>query len=160
MRHVIAILAGLTLFSSWCVAGTFQYIQLVDGSELRAEVISFSEDTYTLRSTSLGEVKIPADKIRTISTQPKAATANSLAPTATSVGSAMDNVRRSLMGDKNAMTKIESLQDDPVVKDILNDEATMRAINSGDISALMNNPKIKALMENPTIREITQSGQF
>jgi len=142
------------------VAGTLQYIQLVDGSELRAEVISFSADTYTLRSTSLGEVKIPADKIRTISTQPKATAANSVAPTATSGGSAMDNVRRSLMEDKNAMTKIESLQDDPVVKDILNDEATMRAINSGDLSALMNNPKIKALMENSAIREITQGGQF
>ena len=160
MRHVIAILAGLTLFSSWCVAGTLQYIQLVDGSELRAEVISFSADTYTLRSTSLGEVKIPADKIRTISTQPKATAANSVAPTATSGGSAVDNVRRSLMEDKNAMTKIESLQDDPVVKDILNDEATMRAINSGDLSALVNNPKIKALMENRAIREMTQSGQF
>jgi len=160
MRHVIAILAGLTLFSSWCVAGTLQYIQLVDGSELRAEVISFSADTYILRSTSLGEVKIPADKIRTISTQPKAAAANSVAPTATSGGSAMDNIRQSLMEDKNAMTNIESLQDDPVVKDILNDEATMRAINSGDLSALMNNPKIKALMENPAIREMTQSGQF
>jgi hypothetical protein len=142
------------------MAGTLQYIQLVDGSELRAEVISFSADTYTLRSTSLGEVKIPAGKIRTISTQPKAAAANSVAPTATSGGSAMDNVRRSLMEDKNAMTKIESLQDDPVVKDILNDEATMRAINSGDLSALMNNPKIKALMENPAIKEITQSSQF
>ena len=160
MRHLnVIVLAVFAMFSWAALAGPQQYIQLVDGSEIRAEVIAFNADTYTLRSTSLGEIQIPAAKIRTISTQANAVAGNATEPTSNG-GSAMDNVRRSIMEDKEAMANIESLQDDPVVQDILNDDATMRAINSGDLSALMNNPKIKALMENPAIRDITQSGKF
>jgi len=160
MRHLNAVgLAVFTILSWSAVAGTLQYIQLVDGSEIRAEVIALDADMYTIRSTSLGEIQIPAAKIRTISTESKAV-ANNAAPPSSAGGSAMDNVRRSIMEDPAAMSKIESLQDDPVVQDILSDDATMRAINSGDLSALMNNPKIKALMENPAIRDITQNGQY
>ena len=159
MKHLnVIVLAGFTFLSSWVVAGTPQYIQLVDGSEIRAEVVALDAEMYTLRSASLGELKIPAAKIRTISTESKAV-ANNASSASSTGGSTMDNVRRSIMDDRDAMAKIESLQDDPVVKDILSDEATMRAINSGDLSSLMSNPKIKALMENPAIRDITQSGQ-
>lgn len=56
------------------------------------------------------------------------------------------------------MVKIESMQNDPLVKDILNDAATMRAINTGDVSTLMNDPKIKALMEHSTVRDLSQGG--
>lgn len=55
------------------------------------------------------------------------------------------------------MAKIETLQNDPLVKDILNDEATMRALNAGDLDTLMNDPKIKALMEHSTVQDLTRS---
>ncbi len=70
----------------------------------------------------------------------------------------IDSVRDSLIQDPDAMSKIEALQNDPLVKNILNDETTMRAIQAGDLDSLMNDPKIKALMENSTVQEITTGG--
>ena len=44
------------------------------------------------------------------------------------------------------------------MQQILGDENTMRAVQAGDLSALMNDPKVRALMNHPTIREL--SGQY
>ena len=137
-----------------CSAAPAQDIELIDGSIVRAEVVSLSNGTYKLRSDSLGDVQIPAAKIKSISTYGHSSTVTSSAP----VGTAhIDSVRKSIVEDPNAMAKIETLQNDPLVKDILNDEATMRALNAGDLNTLMNDPKIKALMEHSTVRDLTRS---
>ena len=141
--------------SSRAFAGPAQNIELTDGSIVRAEVVSLSGGTYTLRSDTLGEMRIPAAKIKSITIPEVAtATANSAAPSTAD----LDSIRNSLINNPTSMAKIESLQSDPLVQDILNDEATMRAINSGDVATLMNDPKIKALMEHSTVRDLSQSG--
>ena len=56
------------------------------------------------------------------------------------------------------MSKILSLQDDPLVQDILRDERLMQAIHAGNLGALMNDPKIRALMSHPTVRDL--GGQY
>jgi hypothetical protein len=139
-------------------ANELKFIQLVDGSKLRAEVVSLNNDIYTLRSASLGEIEIPADNVDSISATAPTDRAASTAGTTT--GPILDNVRRSLIENPEAMGKINQLQNDPLVQEIINDPVTMRAISSGDLSALMNNPKIKALMENPTVQDLTQSADF
>lgn len=145
------------LISAWAHAAPVQYIEFSDGSRVRAEVISLDEGTYTLRSETLGEIRIPADRINSISTR-------GLASTTTAPGlssqTQINSMRELLLQDPNAMANIQSLQNDPLVKDILNDEAAMRAINSGDFETLINDPRIKSLMEHSTVREITQGGNF
>ncbi len=156
MRLKNILLFLLTIFiSSQAFAGPTQNIELTDGSIVRAEVISLSDGTYTLRSDTLGDMRISAAKIKSIATPalPTAAANPAAASTAE-----LDSIRKSLINNPSSMAKIESLQNDPLVKDILNDEATMRAINTGDVSTLMNNPKIKALMEHSTVRDLSQSG--
>ncbi|MDA0824477.1 MAG: hypothetical protein O3C28_18945 [Proteobacteria bacterium] len=139
-------------------ANELKFIQLVDGSKLRAEVVSLNNDIYTLRSAALGEIEIPADNVDSISaTAPTDRTASTAS---TTTGPVLDNVRRSLIENPETMGKINQLQNDPMVQEIINDPVTMRAISSGDLSALMNNPKIKALMGNPTVRDLTQSADF
>jgi len=140
------------------LADTTQTIHLVDGSQLRAEVISLSDGTYTLRSNTLGEMKMSASKITLITAQGTASAAS--VATAPSESAVIDNIRKSITQNPDAMSKIDALQNDPMIKDILNDKKTMRAISQGDLSALMNNPKIKALMENSTVRELTQDASF
>lgn len=131
-------------------AGPARNIELVDGSVVRAEVISLEQGVYTLRSGGLGEMRIPAAQVKSITT-PGAPTA------AYPAGNVqIDDIRRSLAQDPNAIGSIQTLQNDPLVRSILNDEATMRAIQAGDLDRLMNDPKIKALMAHPTVREITQ----
>ena len=56
------------------------------------------------------------------------------------------------------MSKILSLQDDPLVQSILSDDRLMQSIHSGNLGALMNDPKIRALMSHPTVQDL--GGQY
>ncbi len=148
-------LLAAALIPALVLAGPQQHIKLIDGSVLRAEVISLDQGIYRLRSGSLGEIQIPAAKIQSIST---AAPAIVSATPARLDDARIKGLRETMIRDPGMMAKIESLQNEPEVKDILNDQETMRAIQSGDLDSLMNDPKIKALLENSTVREITQGG--
>jgi len=146
---------SLLLFSTLALAGPAQTIELTDGSVVRGEIVSLGNDIYTLKSDTLGTIEIPAAKVRTISNGQPAVAAGNVSPAATA---RVDTIRNSMMNDPAAMNKIQSLQSDPLVKNILDDEDTMRAINAGDLDSLMNDPKIKALMEHSTVQELTQGG--
>lgn len=145
------------LIPVWAHAVPVQHIEFSDGSHVRTEVISLDDGVYTLRSETLDEIRIPADRIKSISTQKLTSTA---ADPGSSTQAQITSMRESLLQNPNTMAKIRSLQNDPLVRDILSDEAAMRAINSGDLETLSNNPKFKALMEHSTVREITQGGSF
>jgi leucyl aminopeptidase len=60
-----------------------------------------------------------------------------------------------MMNDKEVMDKIHSLENDPEFQKILEDPEVMRAVNSGDVAALMANPQFLKLMNNRTVQEIT-----
>jgi hypothetical protein len=149
------LLLAAVLAPSLVPADGVQDIELVDGSRVRAEVVSLEQGVYRLRSDSLGEIRIPAAEIKSITRRQMGTTASD--PTRSHTAQ-IDSVRDSLIQDPDAMSKIEALQNDPLVKNILNDETTMRAIQAGDLDSLMNDPKIKALMENSTVQEITTGG--
>lgn len=65
---------------------------------------------------------------------------------------AVAGMQGALLADPKSREQVLSLQDDPQVKAILDDPATMRAVQSGDLGALMNDPKLRALLDNPTVR--------
>ena len=143
------------LASAAVAAGPVRDIALTDGSVVSAEVISLDNGIYTLRSDTLGDMQIPAAKIESIATREQTSTASASEPSA---NANIESLREAFVQDPNTMVKIQMLQNDPLVMDILNDEATMRAINAGDLGTLMNDPKIKALMDHSTVQEITRSG--
>jgi hypothetical protein len=61
-----------------------------------------------------------------------------------------------MMNDKEVMSKIQSLQNDPEFMKILEDPEVMKAVTSGNVSALMANPQFLKLMNNSTVRDIEQ----
>jgi hypothetical protein len=61
-----------------------------------------------------------------------------------------------MMSDKEVVEMILSLQNDPDVQKILQDPEIMKAVNAGDMDALLSNPKFMKLLENPTIHEIRE----
>jgi hypothetical protein len=69
---------------------------------------------------------------------------------------AVSNMQGALLADPASRDQVLSLGDDPQVQAILNDPATIRAIESGDLGVLMNDPKLRALLENPTVRALVQ----
>jgi len=65
---------------------------------------------------------------------------------------AVASMQSALLADPASREQLLSLQDDPQVRAILEDPATMRAVQSGDLGALLNDPKLRALLDNPTVR--------
>lgn len=127
-------------------AGELREIELKNGSLIYGEIISFSDGIFTLRSRTLGTVKIKESKIRAIRSK-------------ASVGQTGDQIQalqQRMMSDKEIVDMILSLQDDPDVQRVLQDPEIMNAVNSGDTNALLSNPKFMKLLESPAIQDITK----
>ena len=56
----------------------------------------------------------------------------------------------------DTMEAIRSLQSDPAFQDILNDPEITRALESGDMAALLANPKIGALVNHPIVQDVSK----
>jgi hypothetical protein len=136
-------------------AGEVRAIELKDGSIVTGEVVSLSNGKYTIRSSSLGAVLIEESKVRVIRPVAAPAAVNSGAPPDNRAGD-VRTLQDRMMNDKEIMSKIESLQNDPEFMRILEDPEVMKAVTSGDTAALMANPQFLKLMNNPTVRDIEQ----
>ncbi len=160
-------------------------IELIDGSTIRAQVLSMDGKTYRLRSETLGEVEIPEYRVKAIRTPKAQSGALQQHNTATSTPTpqfqpeteptvadtqpslpnspptaipSTDDLQHAFSQDPAAMSRILSMRDDPLVQNILSDERLMQAIHSGNLGELINDPKIRALMSHPTVQDL--GGQY
>ena len=131
-------------------AAEIKEIELTDGSIITGEVLSLSSGVYTIRTVSLGVLKIDDAKVRAIRPQGT--------PSAQRSGQTGDvkSLQDKMMSDRDVMGMIQSLKDDPQFTKILEDPEIMNAVQSGDTAALMANPKFLQLLNNPTVRDIQQ----
>ena len=157
--------------------GQLSRIELTDGSVIEAEVTSFDDGIYSLSSGSLGQIKIPASKIRRIEIslpgpQLPQAVAPAVLPTApaapNAIGSTqatqnssnseyktkMDSMAASIKNNPEVMDSVASLATDPAFQDMLNDPDIIAKVQAGDVQSLMNNPKFMNAIKNPKIKEI------
>ncbi|MGD9075056.1 MAG: hypothetical protein PVJ69_07580 [Desulfobacteraceae bacterium] len=135
---------GISLGSA--IAGEIKEIELKDGSVIYGEIVSFSGGVFTLRSKGLGTVKIEESKIRAIRSGSREGGKQGQ----------IQQLQKRMMSDKEVVEMILSLQNDPDVQKILQDPEIMKAVNAGDMDALLSNPKFMKLLENPTIHEIRE----
>lgn len=146
---IIVMLIMLPLSGS-LLAGETREIELTDGSVITGEVISLINGVYTFRTGALGILKLEEAKVRSIRQQGT----SSFRPS--SPGSDTKSLQDKMMSDKDVMSMIQSLKDDPQFTKILEDPEIMNAVSSGDTAALMANPKFLQLLHNPTVRDIQQ----
>lgn len=149
--------------------GTAREVELIDGSIIHAEVLSMDGKMYRLRSDTLGTIEVPESQVKAVRSpgespaHPQTAAEPISSPTTPPLAlpaptPTANDLQQTLSQNPAAMNKVISLQDDPLVQQVLGDENTMRAVQAGDVGALMNDPKIRALMNHPTVREL--SGQY
>ncbi len=156
MRTFIFFLFFSVLFlSQESRAGELRAIELRDGSIVTGEVLSLTNGRYTIHSVSLGTVLIEDSKVRAIRPAAAPAAANSAAISDNTTGD-VSALQNKMMNDKEIMSKIESLRNDPEFMKVLEDPEVMKAVNAGDLSALMANPRFLKLMNNSTVRDIGQ----
>jgi len=148
------IILCVSLSGTLCADGPTE-IELIDGSVLSGEIISFREGVYTVRSSSLGTIEINESQIRLIRVQPsETATGKTAVPTNTSVDKELKTLQEAITSDQQIMQMIISLQNDPDIQDLLQDTVIMEAVSSGDINTLMSNPKFRKILEKPDIQHI------
>jgi len=143
----------IALLISVAAAGEMREIELTDGSTITGEVESLKSGVYTIKSDSLGTIRIEDSKIRAIRTKSSVPASKVLSGTSSSAERAKD-LQNKMTGDKEIMVLIQSLQNDPDFKKILEDPEIMKAIQEGNFTALAADSRIKKLMNNPTVKEI------
>lgn len=131
-------------------AGETKEIELTDGSVITGEVVSLNNGVYTIRTGSLGTLKIDDAKVRAIRPQGTPSSRPSVQ------SSDIKSLENKMMSDHDVMTMIQSLKDDPQFTKVLEDPEIMNAVSSGDMATLMANPKFLQLLQNPTVRDIQQ----
>lgn len=152
MRWIrVALLSLFLLFVQNAVAGELQVIELTDGSRITGEVVSLVNGVYTIKSDSLGTVRLGASKVRLIRAQSAGASA--------SPSQEARALQEKMLSDEEIMSLIQSLQDDPDFQKVLEDPEIMKAVNAGDIPALIANPQFMKLLNNATVEKIRRKTQ-
>ena len=122
-------------------AGEIKEIQLKDGSIIHGEILSLADGIYTLKSVSIGTIKIEESKVYSI----------------ISIKVSMEQyegIQKHMMSDKEILSIILALQNDPDIQSVLEDPILMEAVNKGDMEALVSSPKFMKLLNNPKIQDI------
>jgi hypothetical protein len=136
-------------------AGEAGEIELVDGSVIRGEIVSFKEGVYTIRSEAIGSIEINESKIRTIRfTSQKTSRGAALGASEGSTPPGSQALQHALLSNEEIVPILLSLQNDPEIQEILSDPEIMDAVLAGDLQRLMSNPKFMELLNHPKVRRI------
>ena len=139
-------------------AGVTSQIQLVDGSVIQAEIISFSNGVYKLRSESLGTISVAEDRVQSIRPNKSqiSGTPAQLETADPPVGQKVQGLQQKLTSDPKTMEMLLDLRKDPSMIGVLNDKDLMRAIQQGNLSTVIKNPKIQKLMKSKAVGDVIQ----
>ena len=147
-------LLAVTLLAGSALAEAAQIV-LQDGSSIQGSVLSMENGTYTIRTASLGVIRLDQGKIRSINQGGD--TSAPVPPGSDAVGagqSAVQSLQSSMVNDPGIMSSIMALQNDPDMQAVLQDPEVMRAVQSFDLETLRNHPKIRKLMQNQSVQRI------
>ena len=150
-QFLICFVVALSLVGGSARAGELREIELKDGSIITGEVVSLNNGIYTIKSGTLGTLKVEESKVRVIrprslSQGPGAAQNNT--------NSDVQTLQSRMMSDQEIMGLIQSLQNDPDFKKLLEDPEIMKAVSTCDVAALAANPKFMKLLGNAAVQEI------
>jgi len=145
---VSVFLVFLALAATRVNAAETREIELTDGSVITGEVVSLSGGIYTIRSTTLGTLRLEASKVRVIRMQGSSAQGD--------VGGRVKSLEQKMLGDNEIMDVIRALQNDPDLQKILHDPEIMKAVETGDIAALMRNPDFMKLLNKQAVQDINK----
>jgi hypothetical protein len=149
-RIVLVILVFLALAAAATVvnAAESREIELTDGSVITGEVVSLSGGIYTVRSATLGTLRIESSKIRVIGLQGAAVPGDA--------GDQVKALEDKMLSDSEIMDAIHALQNDPDLQKILQDPEIMKAVQAGDIGTLMKNPEFMKLLNKQAVQDINK----
>lgn len=156
MRSTIVFFFIVFVFMSSSAGATGPVqVQLIDGSMISGEIISFKEGVYRLRSDSLGTIAVDEAQIKVIHMDSTGTAPWEPVNTSNgSMDSTLQTLQKSITQDPQIMEMILTLQNDPDIQGLLQDPAIINALSAGDINTLMSSPEFIKILEHPTIQHI------
>ena len=177
MKKIVLILLLVAVSSICSAAGIKQRIVLLDRSVIIGEVTEMKDGIYTVQSETVGEIKIPAEKIIEItkldSAQPAASgqAIGILDGTKKPVRNAQpralagsDDLKaqqeransqvQSMTAQEDFLENMMDLSGSANMIEVMTDPEVMEAISRNDYEFLMNNEKMKSLMESSEIKDL------
>lgn len=147
MKSLLMIFLTLAIAGGMATAAEMREIELTDGTIVTGEVVSLTGGVYTVRSATLGTLRIEESKIRTIRLKDSAASS-------ANTGGEVMSLQNRMMDDGEIMNTIQALQNDPEFQEILQDPEIMKAVHAGDITTLVANPRFMRLLNNQAVKDI------
>jgi len=147
MKSLILTFLTLAIAAGMVTAAEMREIELTDGTILTGEIVSLTGGVYTIRSATLGTVRVEESNIRTIRLKDPAGTS-------ANTGGEIMSLQNKMMSDGEIMNMMQGLQNDPEFQEILQDPEIMKAVQAGDVSALVANPKFMRLLNNLAVKDI------
>ena len=154
-KTMLSLIIFFNIFISLALANKLSKIELVDGSIIIGEVSGLNQGKYTINSQEMGVLQIEEARIKQIVLSDSVKNPDATIPQGVEPSSdQIEALRNKMLGDKETLDMITTLQNDPQFQEVLNDPEIINAVKSGQISSLMNNEKFIRLKDNPTIRNI------
>ncbi len=145
---VVLVFLALSVTVPVANAAETREIELTDGSVITGEVVSMAKGIYTVRSATLGTLRIDASNIRVIRLPGSAVPSEA--------GGKIKSLEDKMLGDSEIMDAINALQNDPDLQKVLQDPEIMKAVQTGDIATLMRNPDFMKLLNKHTVQDINK----
>jgi hypothetical protein len=159
MKKIFFLIVFVLSAGSLVYGGQKSKIELTDGSILEGEIVSFSKDHYTVKSSILGTLKIEDSKVRTIHRVDASgmSSKNDMASLDTAaVPSEALKLPPAIAGSLEIMKAIPGLLASPDFQELLKDPEILNAAKSMDFKALMANEKFVKAINSSAIQEIRQ----
>lgn len=146
----------------FCINLFASEIELTDGSTLVGDVKAVNNNYYTIKTESMGTVKIDASRVSTvrnskssIKSKSNKITIRNEAPSVNAVAAdQIESLKQVMMTDPSITHKIMALHDDPQFKSVMQDKQIMQAVQNQDLDFLMNNQKFMGLLNHSVVGQI------
>ena len=156
---ILTVVAASLILTSVALANE-QVISLKDGSQIKGELVGIEKGVYSIKTSSMGLIKIESSKVVSVADASWAATTSShggvsSAPTgnaASEINQKISNTQAKILNDPQAMNAIKDMMEDPELMKLLTDPSIAQAAMSHDVKAIENNPKTHELMNNPKMQ--------
>jgi hypothetical protein len=165
-KTMIFALVWLAITAGCAFSAETSDIILDDGSVIRADVVSLQDGVYTLRSSSMGDFKIDANRVSQINRH-----RDGQSPAAALPGQSdqmpfasreefkakVETTQAALMNDPEAMKAAARMAAKPEFQKLLQDPEALAALKSGDTETLMKKPSFQAIMNDPEMKGMAES---